>query len=115
MARTALTPVSLGTTGALLPDDGDAANLTDGNAFPWSPTRRVYVHNGDDATLTVTVPTPGTVGSLGLAIDDAEFTIATGKARLLPALGPETRQANGLVYLNYSGADESVTVAVLDI
>ncbi|MEV4457016.1 hypothetical protein [Microbispora sp. NPDC049633] len=115
MARTALTPVSLGTTGVLLPDAGAAANIADGNSFSWTSGRRVYVHNGDDTALTVTVPTPGTVGSLGLSIGDATFTVAAGKGRMLPALGQEFRQADGTVHLNYSGADATVTVAVVDI
>ncbi|MCC5580584.1 hypothetical protein IMZ11_33700 [Microtetraspora sp. AC03309] len=114
MARTALTPVALGAAGAVLPDAGSAANIADGNSFPWRSRRQVWISNGDDTALTVTVPTPGTVGRQALPIGDATFTVAAGKARLLPPLGDEYRQADGSVHLNYAGADASVTVAVLD-
>lgn len=116
MARTALTPVSPGTTGLNLDDEAVAAELTDGNSYPWSPRRHLYVNNGDDAALTVTIPTPATVGPLGLDVDDAEFTVPAGEHLLLPAMGVEARQANGLVYVNWSGdTPTGVTVCVVDL
>lgn len=93
-----------------------AAELVDGNAFPWSRTRRLYVANGDDVALTVTVQTPVTVGARALAVADEEFTIPAGEALLLPRLGPEFRRsADGAVWVDYDGPDAAVTVAVLDL
>ncbi|MGK5531539.1 hypothetical protein [Streptomyces sp. URMC 129] len=115
MARTAINATAVGAAGVLLPDVAAAAELTDGNSFVWAPNRRLYVSNGDSTALTVTVQTPGTAGTLGLAIADAPFTVAAGKARLLPKLGPEFRRPDGTVWLDYTGADASVTVAVLDL
>lgn len=114
MARTALTPVALGSTGVVLQDADIPAELTDGNSFPWKKQRLVYVANGDSTTLTITVPTPGTVGRQALPIGDATFTVDAGEARVLPELGSECRQADGSVHLNYTGADSAVTVLVFD-
>ncbi|MEV7011550.1 hypothetical protein [Streptosporangium sp. NPDC051022] len=115
MARTPITPTALGATGVIPADVATAVNFTDGNSFVWRKGRQVYVANADDTTLTVTIPTPGTVGAQGLAIADGTFTVAAGKGRLLPSLGPEYRQPDGNVHLNYSGADSAVTAAVLDM
>ncbi|MEU5608450.1 hypothetical protein AB0H03_06780 [Streptomyces sparsogenes] len=115
MARTALTPVAVGAAGVVLPDAGTAAQLTDGNSYLWAQGRRLYVHNGDSTDLTVTVQTPAT-SAMGLAIADATYTVAAGKARLLPAAGLETRRtSDGAVWVDYTGADTGVTVAVLDL
>lgn len=108
MARTLLDPVS-GTTTAIDPtDEAGTAELTDGNSYEWAERRYLWVVNGDDSALTVTVQTPGTVGPQELAVADAEFTVPAGEARLLPRLGREFRR-------DYSGADASVTVAALDL
>ena len=116
MARAALTPVSLGGTGVLLQDIDTAAELTDGNSFPWRKGRRLYVANGDDASLTVTIPTPGTVGPQNLPLGDATFTIGAGKAWLSPELGQEYRQADGSVHINYSGTTPTAIMsAALDL
>ncbi|MEV0619595.1 hypothetical protein AB0I81_40195 [Nonomuraea sp. NPDC050404] len=115
MARTALTPAIVGAAGLNLADTAVAAQLTDGNSFPWAPRRHAWVSNGDDAVLTVTVPTPGTVGPLALPIGDATFAVPAGEALLLPVLGQECRQSDGTVHLNYTGTTPtSVTVAVVD-
>ncbi|MFF5589727.1 hypothetical protein [Streptomyces hygroscopicus] len=115
MARTALTPVAVGAAGVLFPDAGATAQLADGNSFGWAERRRLYVDNADTTDLTVTVQTPG-VSRMGLAIADATFTVPAGKALLLPTLGLECRRpADGAVWVDYTGADASVTVAVLDL
>jgi hypothetical protein len=101
-------PIVLGTTAV-------AANLTDGNSFPYARDRHLYVVNGDDTALTVTVDATATVGPLALAVPDATFTVAAGAAVLLPVLGREFIQDDGSIYISYTGADASVTVAVLDI
>src|SRR5262245_50566607 len=115
MARTALTATTV-TEAGIDPTAVDvAANLTDGNSFVWAPHRVVFVANGDDTTLTVSVPMPGTVGRSALAIADVSGTVSAAGYKVLGPFGPEFRQADGSVYLNYSGADASVTVAVLDV
>jgi hypothetical protein len=116
MARTAITPTGVGAAGVVLADVDTAAELTDGNSFPWARGRHLYVANGDVTELTVTVQTPATVGAGALAVADATFTVAAGAARLLPALGIEFRRASdGAVWVDYAGASASVTVAVLDL
>ncbi|MGW8988717.1 hypothetical protein ACWGRF_02080 [Streptomyces zhihengii] len=99
----------------MLPDAAGAAQLTDGNSFPWAARRHLYVKNAAATPLTVTVQTPGTVGPQALAIADAVFTVAAGKERILPALGGEVRRSDGTVWVDYAGAAASVTVAVLDL
>jgi hypothetical protein len=104
----AATPVVLGTAAV-------AANLTDGNSFPYARGRHLYISNGDDTALTVTVNATATVGPLALAVPDATFTVAAGAAHLFPVLGPEFVDDDGLIAIDYTGADASVTVAALDI
>lgn len=115
MARTALTPTVL-TQAGINPEAVDvAAELTDGNSFAWSDRRLLFVRNGDDASLTVTVPTPGTVGRGALTIADTTITIPAGEYRLAGPFGTEHRQSDGSVHVNYAGTTPtSVTVAVLD-
>lgn len=114
MARTALTPVTITEAGIDLTDVDTAAELADGNSFPWAAHRLLYIANADDSSLTATIPTPVTVGRSGLAVADTTITVPAGEARLAGPFGPEHRQADGSVHVNYSGADASVTVAVLD-
>lgn len=96
------------------PTDIDlAANLTDGNSFPWAKNRLLFVLNGDTTTLTCTFPVPGTVGP-GLTVSSASGTVATTKYKLFGPFDPIFQQDDGTVFVNYSGADASVTVALLD-
>lgn len=114
MARAAITATAVPTGGVVLDDSTTAAELTDGNSFAWGARSRLYVVNGDDTELTVTVQTPATVGPQALAVADATVTVAAGKSVLLRPLGTEFRRSDGTVWVDYSGADASVTVAVLD-
>jgi len=114
MARTALTPTTIAIDGTDLTAVDTAAELTDGNSFPWNQHRLLYVANGDDSDLTVTVATPGTIGRGSLAISDLTITVGAGKAKVAGPFGAEFRQSDGSVHVDYSGADASVTVAVLD-
>jgi hypothetical protein len=115
MARTAVTVTTLTEAGIDPGDVDQAAEITDGNSFPWAAHRLLYVLNGDEAALTVTVPTPGTVGRAGLAIADTTITIPAGEYRLCGPFGPEHRQATGLVHVDYAGTTPTgVLVAVLD-
>lgn len=115
MPRTALTPTAVPAAGLNLAASGTAGDTVNGNSYPWTAGRRMHVSNGDAAALTVTVPTPGTVGPLALAISDATFTVPAGGARLLPALGQEVRQGDGSVYVDWSGVTTAPTVTVLDL
>lgn len=115
MARTALTAVASSEDGINLEAVDVAAEVTDGNSFAWTATRRVWIRNGDDASLTVTIPTPGTVGRGNRAIADGGGAIPAGEHRMFGPFGPEFRQADGTVHIDYAGTTPtSVTVAVLD-
>ncbi|HWO65360.1 MAG TPA: hypothetical protein VNO31_35530 [Umezawaea sp.] len=114
MARTALTATELATTGTSPAAVDVAAEVTDGNSFTYKKGRFLYVLNGDDASLTVTLPTPGTVGRGALAIADTAVVIPAGEYRLIP-IGLEHKQADSSVYVNYAGTTPvGVMVAVLD-
>lgn len=91
-----------------------AADLVNGNTFPWGKHRLFYVNNAAATPVTVTFVTPGTVGRGGLAISDATATIPAGTRKLCGPFGPEFRQADGTVAVDYTGAAASVTVAALD-
>ncbi|MEO3860877.1 hypothetical protein [Acrocarpospora sp. B8E8] len=113
MARTLIAPTAL-TLAGIDPGDVDvAAELTDGNSFAWREGVIFYCLNGDDAALTLTFPTPVTVGSGALAVADSTVTIPAGEYRLIKGFGPEHRQADGTVHVNYAGTTPTgVMVAV---
>ena len=90
-----------------------AANLVDGNAFPWAKNRLLFVANGDTTTLTCTFPTPGTAGP-GLAIADASGTIPPSGSKLFGPFDGVFVQDDGTVRVDYAGADAAVTIALLD-
>ena len=114
MARTLLTATALTSAGVDPADVDSAATLGDGNAFAWARHRLLYVLNGDSTPLTVTIPTPGTVGSAALAIAEVTVVVPAGEYRLAGPFGREVVQSGGQVHVNYSGADAAVQVAVLD-
>jgi hypothetical protein len=115
MARAPLTPVASSEDGISLTAVDVAAELTDGNSFKWTADRRVWILNGDDASLTVTFPTPGTVGRGDRANGDGGGAIPAGEHRMFGPFGPEFRQADGSVWIDYAGTTPTaVTVAVLD-
>lgn len=116
MARTALAVTAVSAAGVSPSGVAVAAQLTDGNAFPWGQGRHLFVDNGAATPVTVTVQTPATVGPQALAVADATFAVAAGAQLLLPALGTEFRRtSDGAVWVDYAGAAASVTVAVLDL
>lgn len=89
------------------------AATVDGDAIP--PGAFVLVTNGNVASLTVTVDTPGNVD--GLAIDQYTATVAPSTTELIgPFPEAHYRQSEGategLVHLNYS-VQSSVTRAVI--
>lgn len=116
MARTALPAATQLTVAGVDPADVDtAAELTDGNSFMWGAHRVLYVLNGDDAALTVTFPTPLTVGRGALAVADETCVIPAGEYRLCGPFGTEHRQTDGSIHVNYAGTTPTgVMVAVLD-
>ncbi|HEY9473644.1 MAG TPA: hypothetical protein VIS06_07310 [Mycobacteriales bacterium] len=115
MARSTVTPTTVTEAGIDPAAVAVAANTTDGDAFAWRAHRLLYVANGDDAEITVTIATAATVGRSALAVADQSVTIAAGGAKLMGPFGPEYRQADGSVHVDYAGTTPaSVTVAVLD-
>lgn len=115
MARTALTAVAASESGVDLDAVDTAAEVTDGNSFVWTPTRRFYVNNGDDASLTVTFQTAATVGASALAVDDKAVVMTTGQRKVFGPFGAEYRRTDGTVWVDYSGTTPAgVMVAVLD-
>lgn len=110
MARTGITPQSPGAAGATI--NFESANV-DGNSFQARAGRVLHVRNGSASSITVTLPTPATVG--GLAIADRTVTVAAG-AHAAVALGPVPvayLQTDSSVHVDYS-AVTTVTVAVVD-
>lgn len=116
MARTQLTTINRGVPAGLDPTAIDvAAETTDGNSFAWAENRCLFVLNGDDASITVTIPTPGTVGPGALAIADQTVTIAAAGYRIIGPFGREFVQSTGLVHVDFTGTTiTNVTAAVID-
>ena len=115
MARTAISPTVVTEAGIDLTSVDAAAQLTDGNSFAWAPHRLFYVANGDDAALTATVVTAATVGRSALTVADQTIAVPAGATRLAGPFGPEYRQSDGTVHVDYAGTTPTnVTVAVLD-
>jgi len=108
MARTALAPqiVSLAGIGPTY-----AAANVDGHSVDVLPNRVVHVKNASAGSITVTLPTPGTVD--GLTIDDRVVTIAAAAERMF-SLSKVLRQEDGTALLNFS-AVTTVTVAVFEV
>lgn len=117
MPRTAITASTTLTEAGIDPTAVDAAvNTTDGNSFAWTEHRLLFVLNGDDAAITPTFLTAGTVGRSALPIGDlAGNAIAASAYKIYGPFGPEFRQADGSVYVDWAGTTPaSVTAAVLD-
>lgn len=118
MARDAITSgatLSCLETGIIPQDNDVAANTTDGNSFVWKEGRQLCILNGDDASITVTVVTPATVGRSALAVGDASLVIATTKFGIMGPFGPEYRKADGTVDVNYAGTTMTgVMVCTMD-
>lgn len=107
MARTAITPQSVDLTGAAI--TLEAANVAGNSARP-GDHRFLWVKNGSGGSVTVTLPTPGTVE--GLAIADRTVSVGAGAEKLIK-VSNNYIQSDGSVYFDYS-AVTSVTVAVVD-
>lgn len=105
MPRTAITAQETAHDG--LTATYEAANV-DGNSLTWGARRLLHVKNASAGAVTVTVPTPATVG--GLDVADQAVAVAAGTETFI---GPFPA-ANGNVHVDYS-AVASVTVAALDV
>ncbi len=106
MARTAITPQAVTPAGFAV--TYEAANV-DGHSVTLGPIRVLHVKNASAAAVTVTLPTPGTVG--GLAIDERAISVPAGGDRFA-LLDEVLRQPDGTALINLS-AVASVTLAVL--
>ncbi|GEC02956.1 hypothetical protein SSP24_06110 [Streptomyces spinoverrucosus] len=110
MANLNLVPVPVATGIADVAAQAVAAS-GGGDAAPVGPGRFLYVANGDAASKTVTIATPGTVS--GLAVADASLVVAAGDHGIIP-LANVYRGANGRAAITYS-AVTGVTVAAFEL
>lgn len=93
-----------------------------GSGDKLKPGRTTFLHvkNGDVASMTVTLATPGTVD--GLAIADRTVTVDAGDDQMIPVLDKDSMGRplygdpadSGLASVSYS-ATTSVTVAAIRI
>lgn len=117
MAYTALTTITRATPLGFDPTAIDvAADTTNGNSVVYTDDLVLYILNGDDASITVTIPTPGTIGRAALAIGDIAVTIANGTYKLIGPFGREVVQSDGTVHIDYAGTTiTNVTVAPIRV
>lgn len=117
MARTVLTSQTTNRSGLTVSyTAGDAANGHEFNND--GETKIVHVKNGGVGTLTITIPTPGTVD--GLAIADRTVTVGAGVEMFIGPFKNSRYGNNGAsagsglvdVYLDLD-VDASVTLAVI--
>ena len=110
MPRTAITPQQGLRAGGTITNE--PAN-TEGNSFLPAQGRALTVRNGSGSTITVTVPTPGTIE--GLAIPERTFTVAAGAVGVFApgASAGIYEQTGGVIHVDYS-AVASVTVYIVD-
>ncbi|MFF7310556.1 hypothetical protein [Streptomyces sp. NPDC008137] len=96
--------------GGLQPTYSNAAG--GGDQAPVGEKLVLHVKNGDASSKTVTLATPGTVGSLAVA-DASQVIPADGEA-FIPLKSVFRDPATGRASITYSAAT-SVTVAVLQL
>lgn len=110
MARTLITPQSVGSAG--LHPTYEAANAA-GNSWRMGSGIALHVKNGGASACTVTIPTPLQVD--GLAVADRTISVPAGEDRLIGlAATPAYRQTGGVAFADYDQVT-SVTVAVLTV
>jgi hypothetical protein len=90
----------------------DATAAPDGMYFTWTATARLLVRTTGTATIA-TIDIPTTVD--GQAVTDRAVSVAatTAVGEFVGPFGPEYRQADGTVHVNFSSAT-GATVAVID-
>lgn len=110
MARTALSvqePTIAGLNATF-----SAANA-DGHSIPGTGDIIVEVVNGSGSSITVTIPTPATIG--GLAVADGGGSIPAGERRHYgPFRADLCNQSDGTVHIDFS-AVTSVTCAAIRV
>lgn len=111
MARTLLTNTIRNAATGTDPDASDAAvDLVNGNCVPWTRDLVLWIKNGDDATITVTIATPGTVGKAALAISDITGTVTAGASKDFGPFGREVVQSDGMIYFDVTGTTPTAVV-----
>lgn len=114
MARTAITKTTPTRSGVAITTltAVDASASPNGMSFVSDGSELVIVKNGDASPHTMTVDIPVTVD--GQAVTDKTVTVAAGATVIAGPFGPEYRQADGTVHLNFDSAT-SMTVGVINI
>lgn len=113
MARSAITAQKVVATGLELTTE--AAN-SDGNMFTNTGRQILFVDNGSESDVKVTIQTGAKYG--GLDVSDREVTVTAGEARYIGKLSPAVYNQTsgddeGKVYVDYD-AVTTVTVVVLE-
>lgn len=109
MAALDITAVTV--DGGLNLDDNTSAAASGGDTAPTGPGRFLYVKNGSESEITVTLTTPGEVK--GLAIADPTVSVAAGEASVIP-LSRIFAGSNGRAAIAYSSAT-TVTVGAFEL
>lgn len=114
MARTVITKTTPSTNGVAITTltAVDAAASPNGMAYVSDGTELVIIRNGDASTHTMTVDIPGLVD--GQTVTDKTVTIPAGGTYIAGPYGPQYRQSNGQVYLNFDAAT-SMSVGVINV
>ncbi|WP_370964696.1 hypothetical protein [Amycolatopsis sp. cg9] len=103
MARTALTPQALTRAGAeLVLGAVDAAASPNGKSFPTNGREVVVIKNADSGSHTCMIPVSPAAAPDGLTVTGRVITVPAGKTFVAGPFGPEYRQADGSVYLNWT-------------
>jgi hypothetical protein len=107
----ALNVVTVPVNGGIGLEDSAVAASAGGDTAPVGPGRFLYVMNGDAASHTATVATPGTAS--GLPLPEVAVVVAAGESAILP-LASVFRGANGRASITYD-AVTAVSVAVFEL
>ncbi|HEU5475698.1 MAG TPA: hypothetical protein VFV67_34085 [Actinophytocola sp.] len=93
----------------------DASASPNGMMFDWTATAEVVVRSTDGSPHTMTVAVADAARPDGLTVPGRAVTIPATTTVALAAgpFGPEYRQADGKVYLNFDAAT-GMTIGVLD-
>ncbi|WP_285751994.1 hypothetical protein [Lentzea sp. NBRC 105346] len=113
MARTLIAKIDTTRSGGEPPmTNVDAAASPNGMYFPWTETARLLVQTGGTAT-NVTVDVATQVDGLDPANRVVAVAATTPVGNIMGPWGPEYRQADGNVYVNFSSATNA-KVCVID-
>lgn len=115
MARTAITPVAVTRAGVTLTlGNVDAATAPNGMSFATDGSEILVIKNADAASHTCTVAVNPKAVPDGLTAPTRVITIAAAATKYCGEFGPEYRQDDGTVHLNFDSAT-SMTVGVLNV